>query len=554
MGYISVADTSLKQKFLEVRAQFSHSMARRDYSPLEFVLLFLGPWVETHLLGPMNMQLENLQKHKSHDQSKNYHKASALEILKFLISRQLSGLIKYQKHTLSVAKLTSVTHNLIGQNRHDALSPALTFGHEQLREIFSHVPTLMREWVHLGTLCSIDESVFAYYGRRAFELGMLQNIPSKPHPFGLVTYLMCQRLLWTNLPIMIDLCPLWLGDPPTPVIAARLMLDRNQIPGQHQHLITDNLWSAPANFEYYNREGLLYSLSVKPSGDVVPEYLLQLAGTDLPTRHARTYARGDQIIQLLDCGNHNTTVISNAWSVNDARPAIREIRGTYKTALGFLQNESAATLVNMFGLDASWMVKPAADIIFHITGWDVLRPENQQGVPTQFTWELCNGMNRQQVLNIYKQRHKQARVPKNTTKARLMQLLFPDHVEGPSPPKAAKRKHQVKELVTLRTELRGASTSSHSVYDRWHGDNTDIDRMDQDYAMFYCTSGHFCAEKQGLESVIFFLMMSARALWEEHHSQVLFDRSGGNRGVVPFAPVYSIPEFIFAVGTALQSE
>ncbi len=138
------------------------------------------------------MQLQARRKHISKSHRKNYHDASAAEILRLLISRQLLGMIKFEKHSLHPAQLLDIAHKLVGRDRASALSMALAFGHEQLREIFFHVPMLMRDWVRLGTLCSIDESIFAYYGRTAFEQGMLQNIPNKPHPFGLVTYLMCQ--------------------------------------------------------------------------------------------------------------------------------------------------------------------------------------------------------------------------------------------------------------------------------------------------------------------------------------------------------------------------
>ncbi len=130
-----------------------------------------------------------------------------------------------------------------------------------------------------------------------------------------------------------------------------------------------------------------------------------------------------------------------------------------------------------------------------------------------------------QVWNIYVDKFKPKRLARNTTKEKLMQLMFPDHMEGETVPKAAKRKHEVSDLGALRVQVRGTSTPSHSVYNLWHLDNTDINRMDQDYAMFYCTSGHYQAEKQGLESIIFFMMMSARALWEEHRCQALFDRA-----------------------------
>lgn len=197
---------------------------------------------------------------------------------------------------------------------------------------------------------------------------------------------------------------------------------------------------------------------------------------------------------------------------------------------------------------------PPAKIIFQATGWDVLRLEDQQGESSPLTLEFCRRLRRPQLYSIYVNTYKPTRVARSISKKNMLGIMFPNEPEAPTTHKTAKRKHAVNDLGALRAAVRGPSTTSHSVYDRWHLANNDIDRMDQDYALFYCTAYHGQAEKQGLESVIFFMLMSLRALWEEHRCQRAYDASNRNHSAVPKRYHYTIPEFILAAASQLLEE
>ncbi len=66
-------------------------------------------------------------------------------------------------------------NSLVGIHRHNALSSSLTFEARQLDKIFKSVPMTIKDWVALGTIYCIDESIFPFFGRAAFEQGLANN-------------------------------------------------------------------------------------------------------------------------------------------------------------------------------------------------------------------------------------------------------------------------------------------------------------------------------------------------------------------------------------------
>ncbi len=217
------------------------------------------------------------------------------------------------------------------------------------------------------------------------------------------------------MPIAIDLEPTWLDNRPTPLNIAITLLQRNRIPGQHQHLIADNLWSAPSYFTAYEQMGIYYTLSVKPSAGDGLKDLIDVASTGLPTRNSRTFTRNDQVLQVVQVEDHITTIISNAWRIQQA-PAIQQKPiGSFRTALELFKNEAVPTLCKMFGLDQSWLLEPAEKIIFEALGWDVLRPEDSQGNTSPLDLEFCKKLKEPQLFAIYKQQTKHKRVAQSIT-------------------------------------------------------------------------------------------------------------------------------------------
>lgn len=264
-------------------AQLKNVLDRREYTPLEIVRLFLGPWFDSQLIDLVNMNLREKQKSRSKKQRKYYKPLKQGEFLKFILCRMVHSLIKHEMHSIKPHQLENLARKLMGKNRYKTISSSMTLEPAQIAKIFADVPKLISKWIALGTVYCIDEVIFPFFGKAAFDKGLLQLIPNKPHDYGLVTYFLSQRLLWTNLPIAIDLEATWIDNRPTPLNIAITLLQRNRVHGQHQHLIADNLWSAPSYFTAYEQMGIYYTLSVKPSAGDGLKDLIDVASTGLPT-------------------------------------------------------------------------------------------------------------------------------------------------------------------------------------------------------------------------------------------------------------------------------
>ncbi len=90
--------------------------------------------------------------------------------------------------------------------------------------------------------------------------------------------------------------PTWIDSRRTPLNIAIALLQRNRVHGQHQHLIADNLWSAPSYFTAHEQMAIYYTLSVKPSAGDGLKDLIDMASTGLPSRYSRTFTRNDQVL------------------------------------------------------------------------------------------------------------------------------------------------------------------------------------------------------------------------------------------------------------------
>ncbi len=553
--WLPVNDAPLELLINDRAAQLKNVLDRREYTPLEIVKLFLGPWFDSQLIDLVNMNLRGKQKPRSKKQRKYYKPLKQGEFLRFILCRMVHSLIKHEMHSIKPRQLEILHGKLMGKDRHKAISSSMTLEPAQIAKFFADVPKQISKWIALGTVYCIDESIFPFFGRAAFDKGLLQLIPNKPHDYGLVTYYAAQRLLWTNLPITIDLEPTWIDNRLTPLNIAITLLERNRIPGQHQHLIADNLWSAPSYFTAYEQMDIYYTLSVKPSAGDGLKDLIDVASTGLPTRYSRTFTRNDQVLQVVQVEDHITTIISNAWRISKPPVKQRNPIGSFRTALELFKNEPVSALCKMFGLDQSWLLQPAEKVIFEALGWDVLRPEDSQGETTPLDLEFCKKLKKPQLLAIYKQQTKHKRVAQSITKAQMLQALFGDAFEQePVQLKATKRKREVAELTALRAEVCGLATNNRSVYDNWNHDWNDVDRQNKDYHSFYYSAGHRTEMKQGLESEIFMMMMISRAIYEEHLSARAYAVSGNKKSAVPLARRYTIPEFIFEVANALVAE
>ena len=78
----------------------------------------------------------------------------------------------------------------------------------------------------LGNILVVDKIIYAYHGEDASILKIDTNIPSKPHEYGLSSHLGCQRTLWSQLPLVVDIEPKTPSNKVEPHVAVLRIADR----------------------------------------------------------------------------------------------------------------------------------------------------------------------------------------------------------------------------------------------------------------------------------------------------------------------------------------
>ncbi len=91
------------------------------------------------------------------------------------------------------------------------------------------------------------------------------------------------------------------------------------------------------------------------------------------------------------------------------------------------------------------------------------------------------------------------------------------------------------------------------MYKLWTDNWNTVDRLNEDYHNHFQLHGSHSANTWALESVAFYLMMAARAIWEENCSLHAYHRADKNFDVVPEKPRLSFPHFLFNAATLLKA-
>lgn len=85
------------------------------------------------------------------------------------------------------------------------------------------------------------------------------------------------------------------------------------------------------------------------------------------------------------------------------------------------------------------------------------------------------------------------------------------------------------------------------VYKLWCDHWNLVDRLNEDYHNHFQLRGGNSANAWALLSEAFYLMMAARAIWEENRLLHAYSRANRNSDVVEEKPSLSYPEFIVRV-------
>ena len=470
-GWSAISEERLSLPANVYGAAVGNAVARGLHSKLEFVELIFGGWLEANVLPYLNKALTKKKPNISQGEQKHYLKVETEELLAFFLSLCIKALCKHVKHNLDTTELKVMQHTLCKKKRADAIRSCIGFGDHVLEKILASWPVHVCNFLDPGSVSIADETVFSLYGKRAFDEGKLQKIEGKPWDYGLIAYVLCQRTHHTKLPICVVLRAAFLTKALTPKEYAVNLLrdfhDASHGRSDPQMLVADSLWSQPVVIDEFVGHGLKFLVAIKGANSLLPSTLVDTAGSDLPLKCSRTYMKGKFCVQVTSEVDRNSTVFSNMWTLPDLDDHPPATKGSYKTAKSLFSKETEASLVSMFRLAPEWLRQPKEKIIYEVTGWDVLRTEDAQGVTDALSYTAASKMSRAQLVAVHAA-HFRLRRPSKKTMPELLADLFPEEARAHDEAAAAADEHrrrkrhreQLQELHSYREQVRSFRINS----------------------------------------------------------------------------------------------
>lgn len=410
--------------------------------------------------------LEMKRKSVAKGSSKHYRTLYDGELLAYILYRSIGALLKHKEHGLAPERLSAAAAGLCSTKRASAISGRFAVGPIVLEAILASWSAHICSYAKPGSQSIANETTFPHFGKKADDEQYLQRIPGKPHDYGLISYILAQRMQHTQLPIALALSINHLTRTLTPtdcvleLHSALIAADPNG-PMQRQ-LVADSLWSSAPSLDAFDRHHIQYCVSLKTDSNAVPAALFNVADSELPEHASRTYTNGNRTFEVLNEPGLTRRTLTN-MCVEDIPPSRDNRRlGLYETAVLLFDNESPKELVRMFRLGDEWATKTNAEIIQHRLGWDVLRSEDQQGTNAPLTLADAKTMNLSQLQAIRAQLLPRAKQSIGT-KEEMLRELFPNEQHASDDNRAAgeegrKRKRLAQEklphLALIREQVR----------------------------------------------------------------------------------------------------
>lgn len=266
---MGIPDQNLTPLATDHAAQINGSVFNADYSELEIVERVFGSWLEKHVLSAINVRLHAKRGTVTPAHQKLYNTLDSVQLLRVFLAKFIWGLLKHEKHNIKSAKLEHLRSALFGENHRDAVLGCFDIGNETMKSISESIALHLKEFIIPGSGCCVDESVFPHYGKKAEISGQLTHIPGKPYDYGMVSYLLTQRLLLSRLSICLAICPVFVQKNVTPTEAALSLLAAVPHTGnvlfRARILYADSLWSQPASLNQFSHLKLAFTIAIQPS-------------------------------------------------------------------------------------------------------------------------------------------------------------------------------------------------------------------------------------------------------------------------------------------------
>jgi hypothetical protein len=548
-GWHHINSSELTPHFRDSPAQVKDLWKRGSITPLDILCDVFFTWLKKEVLPVWNENMAIKMDQVSEGSKRHYSYITEEAMQCWYLKRLIHGLIKKEKHDLHPSTLESLCDTLLPKHRYDALSAGLTFGVEQLKRIVSSISPHMHHFIAVGSLSCVDEAMFPFYSEQAKKDGVLRHVPNKPNDYGLLTYGLVQRLLFSNLPILLDAEPTWLGQAPTPFEALCHMVERNKSSHFHSLFIADSLWSVPSYIQLFGHLTASFIVAMKEGANSYGKEVLTIAERDLPSGTTRTYHKAPYTIQVHHLKDHVTSVLSNAWRTQSPEAAPKPCILKYDTAVYLFQHETPASLRLAFKIDDPLVPNESAAIIKAATGWDVAKLIEEQHFGQPLTEKQAMYKTKAVLQHLYETKFKK-KPPSDWTKKDLVAALYPNSQEI-SGTKSKERSRDNREMIfALRQELCGKVESVSPLYDQWTAYWNSLDRLDYLYSLFYDSAGHETYQKQGLESLAFQIVLSAYSIYTELSLRHAYEHSGNNKSVIEETDKLTVPQFIVKAAEA----
>lgn len=457
-GWQSISSALLQPTFAVTAASLADAHRGPVLTERYFVEKVFGAWVEEKILPYLN---QNMTAKYDKTVKKIYTKVDLEVFLNYFFAECLRQLAEHKKHRIPAETLATAGARLIGKNRRKAISGRMVLGDHTLEDIIASWTPHVLKFLTPGSTYCVDETIAAHFGKIAADKGKLRSAPGKPYDYGMWIYVLAQQLHWSGLPIMLGMHGTFLRHTMTQGDAAiaLLMAIRHNLeePNLQQLVIADSHWCAGAIVQEFQLRGIRFCISTKSDNGIVPNELLTLAKSDLPMGMVRTYSKGPLIMQMTGSRDDATGLISDGWCLPGVEDQSTRFC-SYETAVCLYKNETPVSLIRWFKLEAEWEGRSLAEIIYEITGWDPLRPEDQQGSNAALTYAQASKMSKKALMAVYDKSVPTPRKGRGKTKKEMLATLFPpeaiEHEEAIEAEQEVQRKKRTRDKVQAVEALR----------------------------------------------------------------------------------------------------
>jgi hypothetical protein len=136
-------------------------------------------------LPALNVILKERLPKVPQQQHKYYLPVSRDVLMNYFLDYSICQLLGHQKHHIPSDEMKKARTGLIGTQRSKVIHSCLDLGDHQLAAIIRSWPRHLLQFLMLGSVHTVDETIVPYFGKMADAEGKLRHCPNKPHDFGM---------------------------------------------------------------------------------------------------------------------------------------------------------------------------------------------------------------------------------------------------------------------------------------------------------------------------------------------------------------------------------